>query len=333
MDYKFIDENNKNEKKKYEENIEKCNEEISDIDEKIKELRFNMSISPKERQKQKLELEIAKKEIESKIISLQNAMFDLFIKEVDKKLADKHLNNEITSKEYYAEKQKLKYLKPAKEYTNNVKYTEIEDIIIDFKTKLEQLKFDTKLTTFEQKEFNIKELEKGKKINQSELEYQKKDIQKEKYDYEYHKIYQERDEIGEEKLKEKITEFENKEIEPPTEKEVDDMYNDLGYKYLGKEMSDRENYKVAEDWKNLEKQDIDEEHESMYINYDELDNKITRYTFDNDLDNKEIMAYIGKSLGEDYGKHLDGEKKELAAKFAELEVFGRYRDINNPKLL
>ena len=335
MDYKFIDENNKNEKKKYEENIEKCNEEISDIDEKIKELRFNMSISPKERQKQKLELEIAKKEIESKIISLQNAMFDLFIKEVDKKLADKHLNNEITSKEYYAEKQKLKYLKPAKEYTNNLKYTEIEDIIIDFKTKLEQLKFDTKLTTFEQKEFNIKDLEKSKKINQTELEYQKEDIKKEKYDYEYHKIYQERDEIGEEKLKEKITEFENKEIEPPTEKEVDDMYNDLGYKYLGKEMSDRENYKVAEDWKNLEKQDIDEEHESMYINYDELDNKITRYTFDNDLDNKEIMAYIGKSLGEDYGKHLDGEKKELAAKFAELEVSGRYRDIaiNNPKLL
>ena len=171
MDYKFIDENNKNEKKKYEENIEKCNEEISDIDEKIKELRFNMSISPKERQKQKLELEIAKKEIESKIISLQNAMFDLFIKEVDKKLADKRLNNEITSKEYYAEKQKLKYLKPAKEYTNNLKYTEIEDIIIDFKTKLEQLKFDTKLTTFEQKEFNIKELEKSKKFNQTELEY------------------------------------------------------------------------------------------------------------------------------------------------------------------
>ena len=335
MDYKFIDENNKNEKKKYEENIEKCNEEISDIDEKIKELRFNMSISPKERQKQKLELEIAKKEIESKIISLQNAMFDLFIKEVDKKLADKHLNNEITSKEYYAEKQKLKYLKPAKEYTNNLKYTEIEDIIIDFKTKLEQLKFDTKLTTFEQKEFNIKDLEKSKKINQTELEYQKEDIKKEKYDYEYHKIYQERDEIGEEKLKEKVDELKNSNINPPTEKEVDDMYNDLGYKYLGKEMSDRENYKVAEDWKNLEKQDIDEEHESMYINYDELDNKITRYTFDNDLDNKEIMAYIGKSLGEDYGKHLDGEKKELAAKFAELEVLGRYRDIaiNNPKLL
>lgn len=311
MDYKFIDENNKNEKKKYEENIEKCNEEISDIDEKIKELRFNMSISPKERQKQKLELEIAKKEIESKIISLQNAMFDLFIKEVDKKLADKRLNNEITPKEYYAEKQKLKYLKPAKEYTNNVKYTEIEDIIIDFKTKLEQLKFDTKLTTFEQKEFNIKELEKNKELNKKELEYQKENIEKEKYYYEYKKIYQERDEIGEEKLKEKLDELENSDIKPPTEKEVDDMYNDLGYKYLGKEMSERENYKVAETWKNLEKQDINEEHESMYINYDELDNKITRYTFDNDLDNKEIMTYIGKRLGEDYGKHLDGEKKNL----------------------
>ena len=337
MDYKFIDENNKEEKKKYEENIEKCNEEISDIDEKIKELRFNMSISPKERQKQKLELEIAKKEIESKIISLQNAMFDLFIKEVDKKLADKRLNNEITSKEYYAEKQKLKYLKPAKEYTNNVKYTEIEDIIIDFKTKLEQLKFDTKLTTFEQKEFNIKELEKNKELNKKELEYQKEDIEKEKYNYEYKKIYQERDEIGDEKLKEKVEELENSDITPPTEKEVDDMYNDLGYKYLGKEMSDRENYKVAETWKNLEKQDIDEEHESMYKNYDELDNKIARYTFDNNVDNKEFKTYIGKRLGEDYGKHLDGEKKELAAKFAELEVSGRYRDIdidiNNPKLL
>ena len=335
MDYKFIDENNKNEKKKYEENIEKYNEEISGIDEKIKELRFNLSISPKERQKQKLELEISKKEIESKIISLQNAIFDLFMKEVDKKLADKRLNNEITSKEYYAEKQKLKYLKPAKEYTNNLKYTEIEDIIIDFKTKLEQLKFDTKLTTFEQKEFNIKELEKNKELNKKELEYQKENIEKEKYYYEYHKIYQERDEIGEEKLKEKLEKLDNSDIKPPTEKEVDDMYNDLGYKYLGKEMSERENYKVAETLKRLEKQDIDEEHESMYINYDELDNKITRYTFDNDLDNKEIEAYIGKRLGEDYSKHLEGEKKELAAKFAELEVSGRYRDIgiNNPKLL
>ena len=262
-------------------------------------------------------------------------MFDLFIKEVDKKLADKSLNNEITSKEYYAEKQKLKYLKPAKEYTNNLKYAKIEDMILDFKTKLEQLKFDTKLTTFEQKEFNIKDLEKNKKNNQTELEYQKEDIQKEKYDYEYHKIYQERDELSEEKLKEKIKELEDKEIEPPTEKEVDDMYNDLGYKYLGKEMSDRENYKLAETWKNLEKQDINEEHESMYMNYDELDNKITRYTFDNDLDNNEIKTYIGKRLGEDYGKNLDREKKELASKFAELEVSGRYRDIdiNNPKLL
>ena len=129
--------------------------------------------------------------------------------------------------------------------------------------------------------------------------------------------------------------MENSDIKPPTEKEVDDMYNDLGYKYLGKEISERENYKVAETWKSLEKQDINEQHETMYINYDELDNKITRYTFDNDLDNKEIMTYIGKRLGEDYSKHLDGEKKELAAKFAELEVSGRYRDIaiNNPKLL
>ena len=32
MDYKFIDENNKDEKKRYEENIEKYNEEISGID-------------------------------------------------------------------------------------------------------------------------------------------------------------------------------------------------------------------------------------------------------------------------------------------------------------
>ena len=162
-------------------------------------------------------------------------------------------------------------------------------------------------------------------------------IQKEKYDYEYHKIYQERDEIGEKKLKEKLGELENSDINPPTEKEVDDMYNDLGYKYLGKEMSERENHKVAETWKNLEKQDINEEHESMYKNYDELDNKIARYTFDNNVDNKdkEFKTYIGKRLGEDYGIHLDGEKKELAAKFAELEVSGRYRDIdiNNPKLL
>ena len=312
MDYKFIDENNKDEKNRYEENIEKYNEEISGIDEKIKELRVNMSISPKERQKQKLELEISKKEIESKIISLQNAMFDLFIKEVDKKLADKRLNNEITSKEFYEERQKLKYLKPAKEYTNNVKYTEIENIIIDFKTKLEQLKFDTKLTTFEQKEFNIKELEKNKELNKKELEYRKEDIQKEK-----------------------LNELDNSDINQPTEKEVDDMYNDLGYKYLGKEMSQRENYKVAEAWKITEKQDINEQHETMYKNYDELDNKIWMYSFDNDFGDEEMKAYTGERLGEDYSKHLDGEKKELAAKFAELEVLGRYRDIdiNNPKLL
>ena len=261
-------------------------------------------------------------------------MFDLFIKEVDKKLADKRLNNEITSKEYYAEKQKLKYLKPAKEYTNNVKYTEIEDIIIDFKTKLEQLKFDTKLTTFEQKEFNIKELEKNKELNKKELEYQKEDIQKEKYDYEYHKIYQERDEIGEKKLKEKLDELENSDIKPPTEKEVDDIYNDLGYKYLGKEISERENYKYSEDIHKIEKQDIEKEHESMYKNYEELENKLNMYDINNDdfSDEYDLHNYYkGKYLGEEYGKNLEGEKKELASKFAELEVFGRAE--SDPKLL
>ena len=261
-------------------------------------------------------------------------MFDLFIKEVDKKLADKRLNNEITSKEYYAEKQKLKYLKPAKEYTNNVKYTEIEDIIIDFKTKLEQLKFDTKLTTFEQKEFNIKELEKNKEINKKELEYQKENIEKEKYYYEYKKIYQERDEIGEEKLKEKLDELENSDIKPPTEKEVDDIYNDLGYKYLGKEISERENYKYSEDIHKIEKQDIEKEHESMYKNYEELENKLNMYDINNDdfSDEYDLHNYYkGKYLGEEYGKNLEGEKKELASKFAELEVFGRAE--SDPKLL
>jgi hypothetical protein len=71
----------------------------------------------------------------------------------------------------------------------------------------------------------------------------------------------------------------------------------------------------------------------MYKNYEGLDNKIWRYSFDNDFGDEEMKAYTGERLGEDYSKHLDGEKKELASKFAELEVYGRYRDINNPKLL
>ena len=92
---------------------------------------------------------------------------------------------------------------------------------------------------------------------------------------------------------------------------------------------------MAEAWKIWEKQDINEEHETMYKNYDELDNKIWMYSFDNDFGDEEMKAYTAERLGEDYSKHLDGEKKELAAKFAELEVHGRYRDIdiNNPKLL
>ena len=102
-----------------------------------------------------------------------------------------------------------------------------------------------------------------------------------------------------------------------------------------KEISKRNNFSVAEMWKENEKQNLDEIHETsaytgaQYLN--EKHYKILANARDKGVTEKGEFEYMKKELGKEYSRGIEGEKKELFEEFAKLEVDGRYTD--NPKLL
>ena len=111
--------------------------------------------------------------------------------------------------------------------------------------------------------------------------------------------------------------------------------NDVNKSKYEKEISKRNNFSVAEIWKENEKQNLDEIHETsaytgaQYLN--EKHYKILANARDKGVTEKGEFEYMKKELGREYSRGIEGEKKELFEEFAKLEVDGRYTD--NPKLL
>ena len=271
---------------------------------------------------------------------------------MDSNLNKSRLNKEIDSTEFADQKRRLNSMKIFNGCKNDIKTLNLEDIIIDFKLRLEELKNSLKMTTVEQKNINIKELEREKEITRQCYESSQEKLINEKYDYDYKNIYYDRKvgKIDREEQQEKIKNLENKEKVEPTDEEVEKMVDDFSGKYLEKEeivnekdnknayekeISKRNNFSVAEMWKENEKQNLDEIHETsaytgaQYLN--EKHYKILANARDKGVTEKGEFEYMKKELGKEYSRGIEGEKKELFEEFAKLEVDGRYTD--NPKLL
>lgn len=342
-----------NEKKnEYEKIIEQNTKEYFALNKRLNDLISEKEIPDTNKEYEILNLKTKLLTLEVDINSNKRAIEELYIREMDSNLNKSRLNKEIDSTEFADQKRRLNSMKIFNGCKNDMKTLNLEDIIIDFKLRLEELKNSLKMTTVEQKNINIKELEREKGITRQCYESSQEELINEKYDYDYKNIYYDRKvgKIDREEQQEKIKNLENKEKVEPTDEEVEKMVNDFSEEYLEKEeivnekdnknayekeISKRNNFSVAEMWKENEKQNLDEIHETsaytgaQYLN--EKHYKILANARDKGVTEKGEFEYMKKELGKEYSRGIEGEKKELFEEFAKLEVDGRYTD--NPKLL
>lgn len=342
-----------NEKKnEYEKIIEQNTKEYFALNKRLNDLISEKEIPDTNKEYDILNLKTKLLTLEADINSNKRAIEELYIREMDSNLNKSRLNKEIDSTEFADQKRRLNSMKIFNGCKNDMKTLNLEDIIIDFKLRLEELKNSLKMTTVEQKNINIKELEREKEITRQCYESSQEKLINEKYDYDYKNIYYDRKvgKIDREEQQEKIKNLENKEKVEPTDEEVEKMVDDFLEEYLEKEeivnekdnknayekeISKRNNFSVAEMWKENEKQNFDEIHETsaytgaQYLN--EKHYKILANARDKGVTEKGEFEYMKKELGKEYSRGIEGEKKELFEEFAKLEVDGRYTD--NPKLL
>ena len=342
-----------NEKKnEYEKIIEQNTKECFALNKKLNDLISGKEILDTNKEYDILNLKTKLLTLEVEINSNKRAIEELYIREMDSNLNKSRMNKEIDATEFADQKRRLNSMKIFNGCKNDMKTLNLEDIIIDFKLRLEELKNSLKMTTVEQKNINIKELEREKEITKQCYESSQEELRNEKYDYDYKNIYYDRKigKIDREEQQERIKNLENKEKVEPTDEEIEKMVDDFSGKYLEKEeivnekdnknayekeISARTNFSVADMWKENVEQDIDKVHETSaymdpgYVN--EKHYKIRATVDDNRLDEKDNLENFKKALGEEYSRGVEGDKKELFEEFAKLEVDGRYTD--DPKLL
>ena len=227
-----------NEKKnEYEKIIEQNTKECFALNKKINDLISGKEIPDTNKEYDILNLKTKLLTLEVEINSNKRAIEELYIREMDSNLNKSRLNKEIDSTEFADQKRRLNSMKIFNGCKNDMKTLNLEDIIIDFKLRLEELKNSLKITTVEQKNINIKELEREKEITKQCYESSQEELINEKYDYDYKNIYYDRKvgKIDREEQQEKIKNLENKEKVEPTDEEVEKMVDDFSEEYLEKE--------------------------------------------------------------------------------------------------
>ena len=227
-----------NEKKnEYEKIIEQKTKEYFALNKKLNDLISRKEIPDTNKEYDILNLKTKLLTIEADINSNKRAIEELYIREMDSNLNKSRLNKEIDATEFADQKRRLNSMKIFNGCKNDMKTLNLEDIIIDFKLRLEELKNSLKITTVEQKNINIKELEREKEITKQCYESSQEELINEKYDYDYKNIYYDRKvgKIDREEQQERIKNLENKEKVEPTDEEVEKMVDDFSGKYLEKE--------------------------------------------------------------------------------------------------
>ena len=227
-----------NEKKnEYEKIIEQNTKECFALNKKLNDLISGKEILDTNKEYDILNLKTKLLTLEVEINSNKRAIEELYIREMDSNLNKSRLNKEIDATEFADQKRRLNSMKIFNGCKNDMKTLNLEEIIIDFKLRLEELKNSLKITTVEQKNINIKELEREKEITKQCYESSQEELINEKYDYDYKNIYYDRKvgKIDREEQQEKIKNLENKEKVEPTDEEIEKMVDDFSGKYLEKE--------------------------------------------------------------------------------------------------
>lgn len=349
---------NDSDKRKYEEFIAQEEEKWTKLSEEIKQLRTSKDGTLQERNMAILERQIQMEEIDRGIVSREQAIADLYVREMQEALNQKKLNNEITSQEYANEIQNIREYRSMISTQNNIDDCDRESTILDMKMKLEYMKKSLGKVSKEQADKNIEAMQKEKEGNEEYRQDEENSLIEQKFKYDRRNLYYQRNsgEISTDELNKKLEELEQTKGKIPTQKEFKEILNDLSEKYLEqpqqsqeyeRKVSSRDGINYSYYWEQNKNQDINEWHDNgVYHNVQDFDNKIFDYSLEAQAeDTDHYVEYIGEKLGKEYSRGAKGEKAELAKQFAMLEVQGRMGDFldiynseetsgyDNPKLL
>ena len=343
MDYALSDKND-NQKKQYESIIEQNNKKYLKLAEEIKNIRAGKEGTAQDRQFAILELQIQQEEIERDTVAKEQAIANLYVREMEENLTQRRMNKEISAQEFSNEIHNIREYRSMISIKNSIEDYDNESTILEMKLRLEHMKKSMGKIPKEQADTNIAEMEQTLSDNEEYRQDEVNELAKQNFEYKRRNLYYQRNvgEITNEELKQKESELVQRKGKVPLDKDFKQIFNEMATKYLqerGKEQSNRPyeretskrlDFSVSALWEKMAKQDMNEEHKDAIAHYvPGLDNKINDYIFQTP-GGMDALEYAGEQLGEEYAKGLDDGKAELAKQFAMLEVQGLKGDFENP---
>ena len=357
MEYN-LSQKNDNKKKQYESIIEQNNKKYFKLAEEIKNIRAGKEGTAQDRQFAILELQIQQEEIERDTVTKEQAIADLYVREMEENLTQRRMNKEISAQEFSNEIHNIREYRSMISINSNIEDYDIESTILQMKLRLEHMKKSMGKVPKEQADKNIAEMEQTLSDNEEYRQDEVNELAKQNFEYKRRNLYYQRNsgEISTDELKQKLEELEQTKGKIPTKKEFEEMLNDLSEKHLEqpqqsqeyeREVSNRDGINYSHYWEQNKNQDINEWHDNcVYHHVQDFDNKTFEYGLHAPSDTTaHYVEYVGERLGEEYARGAKGEKAELARQFAMLEVQGRMGDFldlynseetsgyDNPKLL
>ena len=357
MEYN-LSQKNDNQKKQYESIIEQNNKKYFKLAEEIKNIRAGKEGTAQDRQFAILELQIQQEEIERDTVTKEQAIADLYVREMEENLTQRRINKEISAQEFSNEIHNIREYRSMISINSNIEDYDIESTILQMKLRLEHMKKSMGKVPKEQADKNIAEMEQTLSDNEEYRQDEVNELAKQNFEYKRRNLYYQRNsgEISTDELKQKLEELEQTKGKIPTKKEFEEMLNDLSEKHLEqpqqsqeyeREVSNRDGINYSHYWEQNKNQDINEWHDNcVYHHIQDFDNKTFEYGLHAPSDTTaNYVEYVGERLGEEYARGAKGEKAELARQFAMLEVQGRMGDFldlynseetsgyDNPKLL
>lgn len=347
-----------NQKKQYESIIEQNNKKYFKLAEEIKNIRAGKEGTAQDRQFAILELQIQQEEIERDTVTKEQAIADLYVREMEENLTQRRMNKEISAQEFSNEIHNIREYRSMISINSNIEDYDIESTILQMKLRIEHMKKSMGKVPKEQADKNIAEMEQTLSDNEEYRQDEVNELAKQNFEYKRRNLYYQRNsgEISTDELKQKLEELEQTKGKIPTKKEFEEMLNDLSEKHLEqpqqsqeyeREVSNRDGINYSHYWEQNKNQDINEWHDNcVYHHVQDFDNKTFEYGLHAPSDTTaHYVEYVGERLGEEYARGAKGEKTELARQFAMLEVQGRMGDFldlynseetsgyDNPKLL
>ena len=225
---------NDSDKRKYEEFIAQEEEKWTKLSEEIKQLRTSKEGTFQERSMAILEKQIQMEAIDRGIVAREQAIADLYVREMQNTLMEKKQNNEISAQEFANEMKNIREYRSMISTKNSIEDYDREDTILDMKLKLEYMKKSLGKVPKEQADKNIAAMRKEKEDNAEFRQDEENDLIDQKFKYDKRNLYYQRNvgEITNEELKQKESELEQKKGKVPLDKDFKQIFGEMATRYL-----------------------------------------------------------------------------------------------------